>query len=138
LKLGFNSQLSYNEQDVTPTMGYNVPQYGNVFFSYPLNPVYFENGDMYLNYNVPYSGINPVAANNLNSSHNSSYRAFNKFSLDVDLAKNFKFSTYLGVDFALSESKDKADPRLADNGVTGVGKIVDGDIRIRNITSNTM
>ncbi|MBO9565444.1 MAG: SusC/RagA family TonB-linked outer membrane protein [Niastella sp.] len=137
LKVGMNTGLSYNIQDFAYD---RAAQYGSIFYAYPLNPVYLENGEYYYNYVVPAYGVNPVASLNLNSSRNTSYRGLTKLFAELTLSKDIKFTSNLGVDFLLTEAKDKMDPRIFDRELnkTGVGRIHQGNIRTTNLINTNI
>lgn len=142
-KVGINTGLSYNIQDVafSATANGGTAQYGSIFYAYPLNPVYLENGEYYLNYKVPARGTNPIASVEYNNSRNTSYRGLSKLFAELNLTKDIRFTSNLGIDFLLTEAKDKMDPRLIDPefDVTGVGRIYETSIRKANlITTNIL
>lgn len=137
LKIGMNTALSYNVQNVAYGQ---AAQYGSIFYSYPLNPVYLENGEYYMNYKVPADEVNPVAAIHLNNSRNTSYRGLSSLFAELAISKDIKLTSRLGFDFLLTETKDKMDPRLVDPKlyITGVGRIHEGDIRNANLISTNI
>lgn len=136
LKIGMNTGLSYNVQN----LAYNTAaQYGSIFYSTPLNPVYLENGEYYSNYTVPQNTVNPVAAAEYNTSSNTSYRGLSKLFTEINLLKDIKFTSSLGIDFLLTEGKDRMDPRLRDDAnAIGVGKIIQSSIRNANLISTSI
>lgn len=142
LKIGMNTTLSYNIQDVaySGTAQSGTAQYGSIFYSYPLNPVYLENGEYYMNYIVPANGTNPVASVDLNSSRNISYRGLSKLFAELNISKDIKLTSNLGIDFLFTEAKDRMDPRLLDPelSITGVGRIYEGNIRNANLISTNI
>jgi len=140
MKIGLNSTLSYNLQDVAPYTN-NQPVFGSIFYAYPLNPVYQENGDQYLNYTVPSGGINPVAAIKYNKSRNTGYSGLNSLYGELTITKDIKFKSMLGIDYLTTETKTKNDPRLVDpvQRKIGVGRIYEANIRNANlISTNTL
>lgn len=138
LKIGMNTTLSYNIQDYAAS---SAAQYGSIFFANPLNPVYLENGEYYLNYKTPQYSINPVAAVEYNSSKNTSYRGLSKLYGELDFSRSLKLTSNVGIDFQLTEAKEKQDPRFVDGQTrtTGVGRINEGNFRYANlITTNIL
>jgi TonB-linked SusC/RagA family outer membrane protein len=137
LKIGMNTAFSYNVQDFSSD---RAIQYGSIFFAYPLNPAYLENGEYYYNYTVPIRGINPVASLNLNSNQNTSYRGLTKLFAEVKLSKAIRFTSNLGIDFLFTEANSKRDPRLLDIelDVTGVGRISQDNIRNANLINTNI
>lgn len=137
LKIGMNTGLSYNVQDVVYG---KAAQYGSIFYAYPLNPVYLENGEYYMNYKVPAFEVNPVAAIHLNKSRTTSYRGLSSLFAELAISKDINLTSRLGVDFLLTELKDKMDPRLVDpeTNTTGVGRIYVGNIRNANLISTNI
>lgn len=137
LKVAINNSLSYNVQDYAYG---NTAQYGSIFYSYPLNPVYLENGEYYLNYKVPANEVNPVGALEYNSSFSKSYRGLTSIFVEINFLKDLKFTSKLGTDFLLTESKERMDPRLVDpeSNQVGLGRIYEAKIRNANLINTNM
>lgn len=137
LKIGMNTGLSYNIQDFAYGQ---AAQYGSIFYAYPLNPIYLENDEYYYNFIVPARTVNPVASLNLNNSKNTSYRGLSKLFADLNLSKDIRFTSSLGIDFLSTEAKDKMDPRILDPELdrTGVGRIHQGNIRTNNLINTNL
>lgn len=139
LKIGLNTSLSYNLQDIAPYSP--TPVYGSIFYAYPLNPVFLENGEYYLNYSVPAGETNPVAANEFNKNRNTSYRGLSSLFAELKIIKDLRFKSTLGLDYLSTEAKTKNDPRLFDRQLrkTGLGRIYEANIRNVNlISTNTL
>jgi TonB-linked SusC/RagA family outer membrane protein len=138
LRLGVNSTLSYNIQDYASIEGGTFPLGIAMYFS-PMNPVRYEDGNLVLNYTFPYQVANPLAAIEFNKKRNTGYRALSKLYGELSLLKNFKFTSSLGVDLMLVESKEKIDPRLFDypNKAFG-GRIQEMDTRNANLITTNM
>lgn len=139
LKIGLNSTMSYNQQDYSSIE--TTDSYGFVNAAAPLNPAYLETGDLFLNYTIPYDAANPIAAMKYNSSRNTSYRALNKLFAELSFLRYFKLNSNIGVDFQLTEAKERRDPRLYDseNENIGKGRITEGRFRTFNlISTNTL
>lgn len=140
IKLGLNSTFSYSVQDYLRGASFSAAPIS------PLNPVRSMDGNYILNYPVGIAGspekyANPAAVIDYNIYRNASFRGLNKIYGEVSFLKNFKISSSLGVDFILTEAKEKWDPRLNDgtNFPTGTGRIEEADSRRANlITSNIL
>lgn len=132
LKFGLGATLSYNVQPVAYN---NAAQFGAVFHSFPLNPIFLENGEYYMNYVVPTCRYNPVASANLNESVNTSYRALTQLNTEINIFKGLTFTSRMGADFLLTEAKEKMDPRFFDNNVnaTGVGRVEQAHLMNTNL-----
>ncbi|WP_207514017.1 TonB-dependent receptor [Longitalea luteola] len=142
LKFGLNSTFSYNVQEYPGASrnggGIDLPSYIS-----PLNPVRSTDGNYILNYSwgTTSSGLqsNPVASAEYNISRNASFRGLSKIYGELSFLKYFKLYSSLGVDFMLTESKEKDDPRLIDrSGVVGVGRIEEMNIRRANVINSNI
>lgn len=136
LKIGMNTTLSYNVQDY----GFiESDPFQSSLYSNPLNPIYLENGEYYLNYSFPASP-NPIAAMDYNSSKNISYRGLAKLFGELNFSKTLKLISNLGFDYQLTESKEKRDPRLYDpqTKTTGTGRIEEADSRYANLINTNI
>lgn len=127
LKLGMNTGLSYNIQDY---VSLEANQYNAAFVSNPLNPIYLENGEYFLNYTFPRSP-NPIAAMDYNSSQNVAYRGLTKLFVEIGFLRDFKLTSNFGVDYLMTEAKEKRDPRLYDPYTLniGSGRVEERDLR---------
>jgi TonB-linked SusC/RagA family outer membrane protein len=137
LKMGINAALSYNVQDYSFLEGTTTAA---ALFSNPLNPIYLENGQYFFNFTNP-TRPNPIAAAAYNLSRNTSYRGISKIFGELSVYKNLKLTSNVGIDFQLTESKEKRDPRLYDpqTFTTGTGRIEEGNFRYANlITTNIL
>jgi TonB-linked SusC/RagA family outer membrane protein len=139
LKIGMNNALSYNVQN------YNFIESSGLIgtdLAAPLNPVYYEDGSYVYNYNYPSTLPNPIAAMEYNISRNTSYRGLTKFYGEVNFLRYFKLVSSVGVDFQLTEAKEKRDPRLYDPKIgtssLGVGRITEGTLRNANLITNNI
>jgi TonB-linked SusC/RagA family outer membrane protein len=142
LKVGLNTTMSYNVQDYTnPVESFTTIGLASVMS--PLNPIRLNDGSYIYNYeygSVQRIVANPVAAAEYNLNRNTAYRGLSKIFVEGNFFKYFKLATNLGVDFALSESKEKTDARLAGVSLAvGSGRIEEWDSRTANIiTTNTL
>jgi TonB-linked SusC/RagA family outer membrane protein len=136
-KVGLNSTLSYNLQDYL-SQTFNDP--GGALGITPLNPVRVENGELILSYTFPYAEANPVAARMYHSKKNTTYRSLSKIYGEVSFFEHLKFTSNLGLDFGLTESNEKIDPRVYDNESSsiGIGRVQDRDFRNANLISTNM
>lgn len=144
LKLGINTSLSYNVQDYQGALNGTAGGPISTMMS-PLNPVRLLDGSLVLNYkwgNVYSSGsfANPVAEMQYNKYNNTSYRGLSKIYGELSFLKYFKLISSLGVDYTMTESKEKIDPRLYDISLSGTGgRIEERDARNANfITTNIL
>jgi TonB-linked SusC/RagA family outer membrane protein len=145
IKFGINTGLSYNVQNYT-SLNDGVFGIGTAQTISPLNPVRLTDGNYVLNYNwgLTSSGgtslANPVAAAEFNINRNTSYRGISKFYGEIKFLKRFTLSSNLGVDYMMTEAKEKVDTRLAVDGLpSGIGRIQERDIRRSNfISTNTL
>lgn len=144
LRLGANTYMSYNVQDYSNPFE-DVISYALAPVISPLNPIRNVNGNYVLNY--PWGSVqsastpvaNPVAVAEYNINKNTSYRGLAKLSGELDLLKDFTFSTVFGADFMLSELKEKHDPRLqVSTGSSGYGAIREKNTRRANLISTNM
>lgn len=143
LKFGVNTTASYSVQNVG--MGYSESGASRIS---PLNPVRDEYGGFI--YNFQWGGAspsdintigsyfpNPAANQALNFSRNISYRGMTRLSGDAKFLKYFSFSTLLGLDFMLTESKQRIHPKLSEGYgfATDAGNIVGRNTRVANLIS---
>lgn len=137
-KIGFNSALSLNTQDYLSLWG-NFP--GQASTMAPLNPSRLEDGSLVYSYMFPYQMANPVAYREYNTRRNTSYRGLSKVYGELSFLRDFKFTSNLGFDFMLMETKEKIDPRIYDSETItiGSGRVMERDSRTSNlITTNTL
>jgi TonB-linked SusC/RagA family outer membrane protein len=145
LKLGINTTLSYSVQDY----GNGVAEFADGRMS-PLNAIRDANGNYIPHY---YWGAstssnmnsnnshfpNPALQQQLNINRNTSYRGLSKFYGDVRFLKYFSFTPSLGVDFMLTEAREKKHPLLAfSGGAPGIGQLIEKDIRNASIISTNI
>ncbi|WP_166437118.1 SusC/RagA family TonB-linked outer membrane protein [Niastella caeni] len=147
LKLGINSTLSYNVQDYG---GSNRSYNGTVVNHLsPLNPIRDTDGNYVLNYRAgggPSNAslfANPAAQAEFNTNRNTAYRGLTNLNGEISFLKYFKFNTIAGVDFMLTEAKEKADPRMVDIGgdqttISGIGRVEEQSLRRINLISTNM
>lgn len=144
LKIGINSTTSYSVQDYG--IGNRAPSGTPASYMSPLNPIRFTDGSFVFNFPAG-GGIgtslspNPVAAAALNINKNSAFRGLTKFNAEINFLKHFRLGTTVGFDYMLTESKEKADPRLVDPGnfsTTGVGRIEEQKMRRTTIVSTNI
>jgi TonB-linked SusC/RagA family outer membrane protein len=144
IKLGLNSTVSYNIQDYGgATRGYDGPVTSSMS---PLNAVKDENGNYIFNFKNgggPQSAsefANPAAAAAFNTNRNTSFRGLSKLYAEINFLKYFRFNSSVGFDFMLSESKEKADPRLVDPGsfAAGIGRIEELNVRRANVVTTNV
>ncbi|MET0574029.1 MAG: TonB-dependent receptor, partial [Pedobacter agri] len=82
---------------------------------------------------------NPAAASILNINKNVSYRGLTNVFLKIDFLKYFSFSSNVGVNFLLTEAKEKRHPLFASADLDlGVGEIYGRDIRSGNIINTNL
>ncbi|GAA0552320.1 TonB-dependent receptor [Chitinophaga japonensis] len=143
LKFGINTTFSYNRQDYSNTSD-AFQTNGIAEVMSPLNPVRLADGNYMLNYEWGTSSAiplaNPLAAAEYNINRNTSYRGLAKLYGEVGFLKYLRFTSNVGVDFMLTESKEKVDPRLFDpvNYSTGVGRVEEMDLRNANIINTNI
>jgi len=135
--VGMNSTLSYNIQDYKSQV---ISDGGNALRISPLNPAYLENGDLLLNFTFPNIEANPLAIIKYNTRKNIVYRGLSKLYGELSFLKHFKLRSALGIDFSLTEAREKLDPRVYDPELrTLTGRIWEVDTRNANlITTNTL
>lgn len=145
LKLGLNSTATYSVQD------YGGSGYGGDFSSAglsilelsPLNPVRLESGEYYLNFAEGGPGFgtnspNPVAQLAYNINKNTAFRSLARLYAEAEFLKYFKISSSVGVDFMLSESKEKNDLRISDPLLGSGGRIEEQDNRVANFINTNI
>ncbi len=147
LKLGINTTASYTVQNV----GMGNSESGAARIS-PLNPVRDEYGEFLYNFqwggatssdltNIGSYFPNPAANQTLNINRNISYRGLTRLSGEAKFLRYFSFTTLLGLDFMLTESKLRIHPKLSEGyGFTAnAGNIVGRNSRVANlITTNSL
>jgi len=140
-KLGLNSMFSYNVQD----FGSGASEQALALTS-PLNALKDNLGNYIYNYTwglassggLDASGDprpNLVAAAELNINKNTSYRGLSNLSAEIKFLQDFTISTNLGVNFMLTDTKQKTHPLLAGNDgmLPGIGSILGNDLRTNNL-----
>lgn len=143
LKVGINTSLSYNVQDYQGALNGSAGGPLSMMMS-PLNPVRLQDGTLIMNYkwgNVYSSPMfaNPVAEMQYNLYNNTSYRGISRVYGEVSLLKYFKWNSSLGVDYTMTEAKEKIDPRLYDISLNGMGgRIEERDARNANIITTNI
>lgn len=140
IKIGMNTTISHTEQR------YSGPSRGGTLFGFtqavsPLNPIYLEDDEYLLTYRWGVNGTiqsNPSAAMEYNISKNTNFRGLSKLYGELNIVRNFKFTSSLGLDYGQTASKEKDDPRLVDiTGAVGVGRIEQLEYRnVGIITTN--
>lgn len=143
IKIGFNTALSYTEQDLS-----NINAGNNEFalaeFMSPLNPIRLADGNLVTNYiwGIPQSSsfqvANPVAVQLYNTNTSNAFRGLSQLFGEVYFLKDFSFSSALGIDFMLAENKRKQDPRLRNEDFSGNGSIAQSDVRRANIINTNI
>lgn len=143
-RLSLNTSNSYNVQN-------NGSDYGETAASRmsPLNPTRKENGDYFYNFqwgsatptDINTIGSyfpNPAAEQELNLNRITTYRSLSQLTGEIRFLKNFSFSTNLGIDFMVSESKRRVHPKLSEGyGLTvNSGNIYGGTFRVANLISS--
>lgn len=133
LKVGLNTSLSYNIQDYSSSNESSVFNFGYVDWVSPLIPIRLVDGGYY---QIPELNLgNPAAKNEYNTNRTASFRGLTKFYGEYQFLKNFTLSSVVGIDFMLSEIKEKADPRTFDDisRTIGQGRITERDLRRGNL-----
>lgn len=143
IKLGLNTTASYTVQEV----GMGISENGAAKIS-PLNPVRDEYGEYIYNYQwggAAPSDINtignyfsnPAASQNLNLNKNSSYRGLTRLSGEFKFLRNFTFTSLLGLDFMLTETKQRIHPKLSESNdlAANTGSITGKTTRVANLIS---
>lgn len=133
LKLGLNTSLSYNIQDYSSSNHSSISNFGYVDWVSPYIPIRLVDGSYY---QIPELSLgNPAARNEYNTNQATSFRGLTKFYGEYQFLKNFTISSTLGIDFMLSEIKEKADPRTYDDisKTIGQGRITERDVRRGNL-----
>ncbi|WP_205509663.1 TonB-dependent receptor [Longitalea arenae] len=145
LKFGLNTTVSHTKQDYgASTAGGNDGKMENMFISSlsPLIPIYLENGDYNFNFQqgvLAENTVNPVAAAKYNTNQNTAFRGLTNVFGEINLLKYLSFRTNVGFDFALTEAKEKADPRLRDPAIRNTGgRVEERDTRRANIISTNI
>lgn len=143
MKLGTNISLSYSTQDYAGISADLVTAY----HISPLNPVYDEKGNYIYNYNwgLITSGGTPLpnqaAGLELNTNRNTNYRALTRLFAEVRPLQWLSFNANVGIDYSMTEAKEKIDSRLTsyDGLEAGIGRIDERDMRNFNlISTNTI
>lgn len=133
LKVGLNTSQSYNIQNYSSSNESSVFNFGYVDWVSPLIPIRLVDGSYY---QIPELNLgNPAAKNEYNTSQAASFRGLTKLYGEYQFLKNFTFSSTVGIDFMLSEIKEKADPRTFDDisKTIGQGRITERAIRRGNL-----
>lgn len=146
LKVGAKSTISYNVQNFNDQgLSESV-----VLGISPLNSVRDANGNYINNYNWGLSissGLggaggfvpNPRVASELNINKNISYRGVTNLTAEAKLSSHVRFSTNLGVNFMLTETKQTTHPLLAGVGVgVGEGRVFGNSLRNSNLISTNI
>src|SRR6185369_12702996 len=80
-------------------------------------------------------------AKDYNINRGTSFRGISKLYGEIIINRNFKFTSNVGIDFGVTESKEKRDSRFYDPFTfsTGTGRITEGSNRNANlITTNIL
>ncbi|SIO41754.1 SusC/RagA family TonB-linked outer membrane protein [Chitinophaga niabensis] len=140
LTIGTNTTFSYNVQNVT-NLTETESTYGLISTLSPLNPVKLNNGKYAFSYGWggPVTPIttNPAAKLEYDVTKAISYRGISKLYGEASFLKYFSFKSSVGIDFMLSEFKEKSDPRFR-VGTSNVGSIIESDVRRANIIANNI
>ena len=146
LKVGVNTTISYNVQDYSYS-GASERLYSSIS---PLNAIRDQQGNLIYNYSWGLSSSsslttntrrlpNPLAAADLNINRNTSYRGLSNVYLNMNFFKYFSFSSNIGVNFMLTEAKEKTHPLLSGSNLEpGIGRITETDIRSGNIINTNI
>ncbi|SHM37253.1 SusC/RagA family TonB-linked outer membrane protein [Chitinophaga sp. CF418] len=146
LRIGANTTLSYNIQDYSYS-GASERLYSSIS---PLNAMRDQYGNFVYNYSwglAPSSSLatntrkfaNPLVAADLNVNRNTSYRGLNNLYINANFLRYFSFSSNFGVNFMLTEAKEKIHPLLAGSNLEpGIGRINETDIRNANIINTNI
>jgi len=143
-RIGLNTTLSYNVQNYGGGLGEESAARIS-----PLNAIRDSNGDYIYHYTWGMSNsesteptgmgtlsANPVVAANLDIHKNISYRGLSNLIAEIKFLRNFSFATNLGVNFMLTETKDKHHPALAWSSYpVGSGSFIGNDLRTANLIS---
>ena len=141
LNLGTNTALSYNIQNYSNDSE-SPSRFATGYTLSPLNPSRLEDGSYKLVY--PFGAtssatLNPVADIEYNVNKNVIYRGLSKFYAEVKLFEFLSFKSDLGVDFMLSEAKQKTDPRFfASSSSAARPRIFERDDRRANFINNNI
>lgn len=129
-KFGLNSTFSYNIQEYTraPEVELSLS---------PLLPNRLADGNYYLIYRLGATSIqgNPAALVDYNTNRHVAYRGLSKLYGEARFLKYLTFTSNLGVDFMVTESKEKYDPRFA---AAAVPRITERDLRRSYIINTNM
>lgn len=141
ITVGLNSSFSYNKED------YSSVSVADAYLLSPLNPARLVDGsyNWVLNYGTYYNSptANPVAAQEYNINRILAYRQNASGFAEIKILRDLKFRSLVGIDFMLSNAKNKVDPRLpsgeADFPGVGVGSITEYDTKRSNVLiTNTL
>lgn len=146
LKFGMNNTISYNVENYSSNTIEGASSYGIASLLSPLNPIRYSDRSYVFNYRY---GIlnsssrpapNPLAEAELNINRVTVYRGLTKLYSEVNLLKYFRFIPSIGIDFMLSETKEKIDPKFyIGRTLPGVGQLRDYSLRRANaITTNIL
>jgi len=147
-KVGLNTTLSYNLQNYS----YSNSNEDLIAQISPLNALRNESGDYIYNYTWGYGNAsstelnaagfpkgNVAASKDLDIYNNTSYRGISNLSAELKFLKNFSFTTNLGVNVMLTETKEKHHPLLAWNSYEpGVGVIIGASRRTASLISTNL
>jgi TonB-linked SusC/RagA family outer membrane protein len=146
LKVGLNSTFSYNKQKYSGTSDGMGNLTGLPYTLSPLNPIRLQSGryHFFYEYGIPSQSSNPVsnpvASAEYNINRINTYRGLGNIHIEAMVSRFITLSSILGIDFMLSENKEKVDPRLSFGGITpGTGSIDEWQTRRTHlITTNIL
>ncbi|WP_343305153.1 SusC/RagA family TonB-linked outer membrane protein [Chitinophaga niabensis] len=129
-KLGINSAFSYNTQTATGAGE-------DAITLSPLLPVRLADGNYQFVYTQGANSIlpNPAAITEYNFNRNVAYHGLSKLSGEVRFLKYLTFTSNVGIDFMLTESKEKNDPKFF---VVTTPRIAERDIRRTGLINTNM
>jgi TonB-linked SusC/RagA family outer membrane protein len=145
LSFGLNSTLTYNLQNYGSGGEGATDIFGVPYIASTLTPIRLIDGNYNLlskSFNLgTFNLANSVAALDYNISRATSYRGNGLSFIEIKPVKNLTLRASVGIDFMLSETQDKIDPRLPVDisTPTGIGQIGESNYRrSRIITTNTL
>lgn len=142
LKVGVNMNVSRSHTDLVGSSGDGAGGNGGsvvryAFFRTPGIPVYDENGDFVDLPDYPIQqgdGYNPVGMLAYNQNEVNQDRVFGKFFLDINLAKNLKLTTNLGLD-VINEDRRRFDRTWGSNNrINNINRLMVSDRRFQTLT----